>query len=81
MPYKSKASKIAAAQRRFTYIQAKEDGSFSYNKKDKNENSKARAHDENTISDKLYLKGDLLRIIITCLVIIAFQIWLSLTLF
>lgn len=81
MPYKTRAAKIAATQRRFTYIQAKQDGSFSYEKKHKNEAPQKERKNDNMISDKLYLKGDLLKIVITLAVIIAFQILLSLTLF
>lgn len=81
MPYKTKAAKIAAAQRRFTYIQAREDGSFSYEKKAKSEPAQVEGKTESKISDKLYLKRDLLKILITLVVITAIQILLSLTLF
>lgn len=80
MPYKTKAAKIAAAQRRFSYIEAKKDGTFSYGKKAGKVEETALQHTK-TIGDKLYLRGDLLKIIVTCSVIVAFQIWLSLTLF
>ena len=81
MPYKTRAAKIAAAQRRFTYVQTGKDEAFSYEKKAKSEPGAYARGKVSTIDDRLYLKGDLLKIVITCLVIIAFQIWLSLTLF
>lgn len=81
MPYKTKASKIAAAQRRFSYIEARNDGTFSYN--DKSESKSVRAEIKSTISigDKLFLKNDLIKIVIASVVIITLQIGLSLTLF
>lgn len=81
MPYKTKAAKIAAAQRRFSYIEAKNDGTFSY--KDKTESNPTRTVREssNSIDDKLFLKSDLIKIVLASGIIITIQIWLSLTLF
>ena len=81
MPYKTKSAKIAAAQRRFTYTQSGGNEIFSYEKGAKNKSGDHKGQEISLIGDKLYLKGDLLKILISCLVIIAFQIWLSLTLF
>ena len=88
MPFKTKAQKIAASQRRFSvssqgkvsYINSSED------KASKEENSsilkvkKAPLREVGSIEDLGYLKVDIFKIAIATSVIVAFELALSLTL-
>lgn len=79
MPYKSRQAKISASQRRFSYIKAASDGTFTYGKDSKVTPGEKHISSD-TINDPLFLKGDLVKIIILSLFIISVQILLGLTL-
>ncbi len=81
MPYKTKASKIAATHRRFNYIETKSDGTYSYKNMTESKPDNADRESSGSINDKLYIKKDLIKIVLASIAIISIQIWLSLTLF
>ena len=80
MPYKSRQAKISATQRRFNYIKTGQDGSFVYENKQKLKEGQAQNSSSEGINDSLFLKSDILKIIILSLLIISGQIALRLTL-
>lgn len=80
MPFKTRRQKIAASQRR--YIFAEDEVKISYGKNREPEISKKsdKPYSIKTIDDPLFLKQDLLKIVVISSIIVASQIGLRLTL-
>lgn len=83
MPFKTKAQKIAASQRRFSIgkLEKISYAKFSDSKEKgvKIKAAKTDGHNHKTIEDLSYLKTDVLKITIASLLIIFLELALSLT--